>query len=64
MVQAFAQDCRAVKGGEVMKTWILFLYWLLVIMFIFNIINKAYESEVKESLELVKKANALCKETK
>lgn len=47
-----------------MKTWILFLYWLLVIMFVFNIINKAYEAEIKESLELVKKANELCKESK
>lgn len=47
-----------------MKTWILILYWLLVIMFVFNFVKKAYEAEVKESLELVKKANELCKETK
>lgn len=47
-----------------MKNWILVLYWILVIMVVFNSVKKAYEAEIKESLELVKKANELCKETK
>ena len=45
------------------NTWILILcIWLIVCMSVTEIRNKEARSEVKEALELVKKANALCKE--
>ena len=47
------------------KTWILILcVWLLVCMSVVEIRNKESRAEVKEALELIKKANALCKEAK
>lgn len=47
------------------ETWILILFvWLMVCMSVAEIRNKEARSEVKEALELVKKANALCKEAK
>lgn len=48
-----------------MKAWILFIYfWILIMMACVEIKNKETRAEVKEALELVKKANALCKESK
>ena len=54
------------QGGEVSKeSRILILcVWLLVCFTIAEIRNKEARAEVKEALELVKKANALCKEVK
>lgn len=47
------------------ETWILILcFWLLFCMAVVEIRNKEARAEVKEALELVKKANALCKEAK
>ena len=47
------------------ETWILILcIWLLVCMSVAEIRNKEARSEVKEALELVKKANALCKDAR
>ena len=47
------------------ETWILiFCFWLLVVMAVVEIRNRGDIVEIKETLELVKKANALCKETK
>ena len=47
------------------ETWILILcIWLMVCMSVAEIRNKEARAEVKEALELVKKANALCKEAK
>ena len=47
------------------ESWILILcYWLLVCLSVAEIRNKETRAEVKEALELVKKANALCKEAK
>lgn len=58
------ETCREIQGGEVSKnTWILILcIWLMVCMSVTEIRNKEARAEVKEALELVKKANALCKE--
>ena len=48
-----------------MKDWILFTcFWILIMMACVEIKNKETRAEVKEALELVKKANALCKEAK
>ena len=48
-----------------MKAWILFIcLWILMMMACVEIKNKEVRAEVKETLELVKKANALCKEAK
>ena len=60
------QSCREIQGGEVSKeTWILILcFWLLVCMSVVEIRNKEARAEVKAALELIKKANALCKEAK
>ena len=54
------------EGGEVSKnTWILILcIWFIVCMSVAEIRNKDARAEIKEALELVKKANALCKESK
>jgi len=38
--------------------------WLLVCISVVEIRNKEARAEVKEALELVKKANTLCKEAK
>lgn len=38
--------------------------WILVCMSVVEISNKEARAEVKAALELVKKANALCKEAK
>lgn len=38
--------------------------WLLFCLSVAEIKNKEARAEVKEALELVKKANALCKEAK
>jgi hypothetical protein len=38
--------------------------WILILMTDFEKENKQAIAEVKEALELVKKANAMCKETK
>ena len=47
------------------ETWILILCaWLMVCMAVVEIRNKEAKAEVKAALELVKKANALCKEAK
>ena len=47
------------------ESWILILCaWLLVCLSVAEIRNKETRAEVKEALELVKKANALCKEAK
>ena len=47
------------------ETWILILcIWLLVCMSVAEIRNKEARVEVKEALELVKKANALCKDAR
>ena len=47
------------------ENWILILcVWLLVCMSVAEIRNKESRAEVKEALELVKKANALCKEAR
>lgn len=47
------------------ETWLLFLcFRLLICMSVVEIRNKESRSEVKEALELVKKANALRKEAK
>ena len=47
------------------ETWILiFCVWIMVCMSVTEIRNKEARAEVKEALELVKKANALCKEAK
>jgi len=47
------------------ETWILFLcFWVLICMSITEIKDKQVRAEIKEALELVKKANALCKEAK
>jgi len=47
------------------ETWILILcVWLMVCMSVTEIRNKEAKAEVKATLELVKKANALCKEAK
>ena len=47
------------------ETWILILCFLLLIgMSITEIRNKEARAEVKAALELVEKANALCKEAK
>ena len=48
-----------------MKAWILFTcFWILIMMVCVEIKNKETRDEVKETLELVKKANAMCKDTK
>lgn len=48
-----------------MKAWILFTcLWILIMMACVEIKNKETRAEVKEALELVKKANAMCKDTK
>lgn len=54
------------RGGEMSKeSWILILcVWILVCMSVVEIRNKEARAEVKAALELVKKANALCKEEK
>lgn len=45
------------------NTWIFILcIWIIVCMSVAEIRNKEARAEVKEALELVKKANALCKE--
>lgn len=47
------------------ESWILVLcVWLMVCMSVAENRNKEARAEVKEALELVKKANALCKEAK
>ena len=47
------------------ETWILILcFWILLCMSVVEIRNKEARAEVKAALELVKKANELCKETK
>lgn len=47
------------------ETWILILSLLILIcMSVVEIRNKEARAEVKAALELVKKANALCKEAK
>ena len=47
------------------EPWILILLvWLMVCMSVAEIRNKKARAEIKEALELVKKANALCKEAK
>ena len=47
------------------NTWILILcIWLIVCMSVVEISDKEARAEIKETLELVKKANALCKESK
>ena len=65
MAQALAGTFREIQGDEVMKAWILFTcLWILIMMACVEIKNKETRAEVKEALELVKKANAMCKETK
>ena len=66
MGEALAETCREIQGGEVSnETWILILCFLLLIgMSITEIRNKEARAEVKAALELVEKANALCKEAK
>ena len=60
-----AGTCREIQGGEVMKGWILFTcFWFLIMMACIEIKDKETRAEIKETLELVKKANALCKEAK
>ena len=47
------------------ESWILILCFLtLVYMSVVEIKNEEARAEVKAALELVKKANALCKEAK
>lgn len=47
------------------ETWILILsFWILLCMSVVEIRNKETRAEVKAALELVKKANELCKEAK
>ena len=47
------------------ESWILILCALLMVcMSVAEIRNKEARAEVKEALELVKKANALCKDAK
>lgn len=47
------------------ETWILILcFWILLCMSVVELRNKEARAEVKAALELVKNANALCKETK
>lgn len=47
------------------ETWILILcIWILLCMSVDEIRNKEARAEVKATLELVKKANAMCKEAK
>lgn len=47
------------------EIWILILsFWILLCMSVVEIRNKEARAEVKAALELVKKANALCKEVK
>ncbi len=46
------------------KVWILFTCFWILIMMACEIKDKETRAEVKEALELVKKANALCKEAK
>ena len=43
--------------------WIL-CFWILLCMSVVEIRNKEARAEVKAALELVKKANELCKEAK
>lgn len=43
---------------------LIFCIWLMVCMSVAEIRNKEARAEVKETLEIVKKANALCKEAK
>ena len=67
MAQALVETCQALQeDGEMSKeSWILILCaWLLVCLSVAEIRNKETRAEVKEALELVKKANALCKEAK
>ena len=46
-------------------TWIVVLcIWIVFCMSVAELRNKEARAEVKEAFELVKKANALCKETK
>ena len=60
-MRAEAQWNRQVSN----ETWILILCFLLLIgMSITEIRNKEARAEVKAALELVEKANALCKEAK
>lgn len=48
-----------------MKGWILFTcFWILIMMVCIEIKDQKTRAEVKEALELVKKANELCKEAK
>ena len=48
-----------------MKAWIIFIcLWILILIAHIEIKNEQTRDEVKETLELVKKANALCKESK
>ena len=48
-----------------MKAWILFTcLWILILIVCIEIKDKQVRDDVKETLELVKKANALCKEAK
>ena len=63
---ALAETRKEIQGGEVSKeTWILILcFWILLCMSVVEIRNKEARAEVKAALELVKKANALCKEAK
>lgn len=47
------------------ETGTLFLcFWILIFMAVAEIRDQEARAEVKEVLELVKKANALCKEAK
>ena len=47
------------------NTWILILcIWIVVCMSVAEMRNKEARAEVKEALELVKKANVLCNEAK
>jgi hypothetical protein len=48
-----------------MKAWIIFIcLCILILIACIEIKNEQTRDEVKETLELVKKANALCKESK
>ena len=48
-----------------MKGWILFTcFWILIMMACVEIKDKEASAEIKETLELVKKSNALFKEAK
>ena len=47
------------------ETWILILCcWILLCMSVVELRNKEARAEVKAALELVQKANELCKEAK